>query len=327
MIENDNRIVTSLKKLGSLQGAVLNNVMIAIVIVVFMIVASFASENFFTPSNLTNVLQQISVTGILALGAGVVLISGHVDLSVGMMVTFVACFCAFLYERFQLSFAIIPIIGMALAIGCGALNGFIISHSKAESFIVTLGMTSVYQGLALTCTNAGNISLAGNFSELGGTRIPYLNIPISVVIFLSIFAILAIVMRYTRYGRKVFALGGNEEAAMLAGVDIKKYKMSVFVINGVLVGIASLILLSRLGSANGTIGSGMELNAIAAAVVGGISLSGGKGNMLGALLGMLLLGLIQNALNIMRVPTFYQYVVIGCIIVIAVLFSSYDKKK
>jgi len=327
MMVKENGILASFKKISGLQGALANNMMIAIVIVVFMIVASFASNNFFTASNLTNVLQQISVTGILALGAGVVLVSGHVDLSVGMMVTFVACFCAFLYERFALSFNIIPVIGMLLAIGCGTLNGFIISRSKAESFIVTLGMTSVFQGLALTCTNAGNISLAGNFSALGGTRIPVINLPISVIIFLSIFVVLAIIMRYTRYGRKIFALGGNEEAAMLAGVDIKKYKMSVFIINGLLAGIASLILLSRLGSANGTIGGGMELNAIAAAVVGGISLSGGKGNMLGALLGMLLLGLIQNALNIMRVPTFYQYVVIGCIIVVAVVFSSYDKKK
>ena len=314
-------------KFQNLQSSTKNCILIAFVIVVFMVIASIASSNFFTATNLTNVLQQISITGILTMGAGIVLISGNVDLSVAYMLTFVACFCAFLYQEVGLGFEIIPLLGMLMAVGCGALNGIIISRSKAESFIVTLGMSNVFHGLALFCTDAANISLGSEFEFLGNYRIPTINIPLTVIIFFAVFAGCAIVMRFTRYGRKIYALGGNEEAAALAGIHVKNHKLSVFMLNGALTGLAALMLLSRLGSANAKVGEGMEINAIAGAVVGGISMAGGRGSMVGALLGTFLLGIIQNALNILQIQTFYQYVVIGAIIVVAVLFSSYEKKK
>lgn len=310
-----------------LRGALLNNVFIGVVIIAILIVSSIASPNFFTASNFTNVLQQVSIKGLLCLGAAVVLISSNVDLSVGMLTTFVACFSAWLYETYDMSFYWISAIAMLLALGCGLGNGFICSRFKAESFIVTLGTASVFQGASLICTNAASISLKNNFEFLGQYRFPMSNIPLAVVIFISLCVVFALMMKFTRYGRKIYALGGNQEAAMLAGVDVKNYKLSVFTINGLMCGIAGLVMLSRLGSANATLSSGYELDAIAGAVVGGVSLSGGKGNIFGAVLGILLLGIITNAMNINRIPTFYQYIVIGVIIVIAVVVSSYEKGK
>ena len=302
------------------------NFALVIVILILIIIASLISPNFLRTNNLINVLQQISVKGIVTIGAAIILISGGVDLSAGMMISFISCVCAWLYNDYGISVEVMAILGLFLSTLCGLLNGFIISRTEAEPFIITLGMMSVYQGLALLVSNGDNISLHGAFSFLGMYKIPVVDLPISVVILILIFIIFFLSLQFTRFGRRVYAIGGNVEAARLAGIDVKNYRLILYGINGFIVGIGALILLSRLGSANATVGTGIELQAIAATVVGGVSLVGGVGNVIGALLGMILLGLVSNSLNLLRIPAFFQYIFLGAIIVGSIVISSYKKE-
>jgi ribose transport system permease protein len=295
-----------------------------LVIVVISIVISITNVQFISSRNVLNILQQISVTGIVTIGMGMVLISGGIDLSVGAMISLTCAVVAKLIVTGMNPWVAAPI-GLALATLCGFANGLIISKTRCAPFIITLGMLSVYQGIALVVTRGRIVNLSGQFDFMGRPLFSF--VPAYVLVFLTICVIFYVILNYSRYGRRIYAMGGNEEAAYLSGIKVDNYKLRVYSLNGLVVGIAALVLLSRLGSANPVMGNGYELQSIAAAVIGGTTLEGGRGSVVGCFLGVLLLGIISNSLNILGVSPFYQNIVLGAIIVIAVVMSNLGRGK
>ena len=301
----------------------------AVILVELIFVRNFniAKVAFIQPRNIANVMMQVSTTGILAISMTLVMVSGGIDLSIGQMMCFIGTGMAFMMRIVGLNEWFVVVIGVFVAMLFQVLMGFIISRTKLEPFIVSLGFMSIYKGFTYLITNGSEITIVGKFSFLGGT---YFNItdkfrigmPVLVLIVLEI--IMWLVLKYTKFGRSVYAVGGNENAAYLAGINIKNFKLLVYGLNGVFVAIATMVLLSRLGTGNPLIGEGKEIDVIAAVVVGGTALSGGKGNVWGTLIGVLLLGCISNALNILGVNPYWQYVMTGAIIILAVLLSYFS---
>ncbi|MGQ9622512.1 MAG: ABC transporter permease [Candidatus Caldatribacteriaceae bacterium] len=285
---------------------------------------AFLNPAFFTFQNWLNILNQNAVLGIVAAGATLVMISGNFDISVGSLIGFSTTFAASLVVNGS-SVAVAVFWGLVMAIlGC-ALNGVIVARTRTPSFIMTLATRSVYYGLALIVTGGVTQSLGGKFATLGrGTTLGIHN---PVFFFLGVYVLLFLILRYTRTGRRIYAVGGNEEAAFLSGVNTQKVKILVYLMNGAFVGFASMVLLSRLGSALPSTGSGLELRAIAAVVIGGVPLTGGKGSALGTFLGVILMGLISNVLNLLNISAYYQEIAIGVIIAIAIIVSNLGKMR
>lgn len=300
-------------------------VLLTIALLVIVIIMCFATDRFYQPANLLNILTQITALGIAALGAGVVMISGGIDLTLGNVIAFAGCTAAVVMNN-GASAAQGFIVGVLIAVSCGVLNGVLVVLSKAEPFIITLGMMSVYQGLTLLVTDGKNISVDTPGFTFGRSKIGEV-FPLPVIFLIVIFVVIFLVFKYTKFGRRVYAVGDNTEAAYLSGIKIKRNKIYIYALNGLLLGIGAMILLSRLGSGNSTMGDNLLMQAIAAAVIGGVSMSGGKGNIWGIFLGTLLIGIISNSLNLLQVPSFYQYVVLGAIIVVAVFISNAGSKK
>ena len=314
---------TGLRLIG--RGKALNqSAFLFLVIVVLSIAIFLANPQFLSSRNLINILQQISVTGIVTMGMAMVLISGGIDLSVGSVISVTCSVIAKLMVS-GVNVWLAVLAGMLTALACGLVNGLIISKTGCAPFIITLGTLSVFGGLALVITSGRIVNLNGGFDLLGRTNVGF--VPMPVIVFLLVCFIVFIVLNFCRFGRRLYAMGGNEEAAFLSGIYVSLLKIVIYCINALIVGVAALVLLSRLGSANPVMGQGYELQSIAAAVIGGVTLDGGKGSVVGCFLGVLLLGIISNALNILGVSPFYQNMVLGSIIVIAVVVSNIGRKK
>jgi len=294
------------------------------VIIGLGILITIANPQFISSRNLINILQQISVTGIATMGVAMVMISGGLDLSIGSIISVTCSVMAKLFS-IGMNVWIVVLVSVLVALVCGFINGFIISRSGCAPFIITLGTLSIYQGFALVVTSGRIINVGAGFELLGRTNLNI--IPMPVLVFLVIGTAVTVMMNLTRLGRRLFAMGGNEEAAYLSGINVGRYKVLVYCLNALVISVASMVLLSRLGSANPVMGSGYELQSIASAVIGGVTLDGGKGSLVGCFLGVLLLGIISNALNILGVSPFYQNMVLGTIIVIAVVVSNFGKNK
>jgi ribose transport system permease protein len=310
----------SAEKLRKLFGN--QKLFLALLILVLGAFTTAFNPAFLTVGNLLNVLNQISVPAIAAAGAALVMISGNFDISVGTMIGLATTTAALLYVDGKPLWLSI-LVGFLICLACGTFNGIVIAKTRTPSFIMTLAMLSVYRGISLITTGGITKSLSGAFGELG--RGDTLGIPNPVLVCAAVYVLLFLFLRYTRLGRRVFAVGGNEEASYLSGVNTDTTKITVYAINGVLIGVASVVLLSRLGAALPTTGSGMELRAIAAVVIGGVPLTGGKGSALGVFLGVVLMGLISNVLNLLNISAYYQEVAIGLIIAIAVIVSNIGK--
>jgi ribose/xylose/arabinose/galactoside ABC-type transport system permease subunit len=302
---------------------------LAVILVELIFVRGFdiSKVAFIKPRNMANVLMQVSTTGILAISMTVVMVSGGIDLSIGQMMCFIGTGMAFMMRIVGLNDWLVASLGVVVAVLFQVLMGFIISRTKLEPFIVSLGFMTIYKGFTYLITNGSEITIVDHFTFLGST---YFNItetfrigmPVLVLVILEI--VMWLVMKYTKFGRSVYAVGGNENAAYLAGINIRNFKLLVYGLNGVFVAFATMVLLSRLGTGNPLIGDGKEIDVIAAVVVGGTALSGGKGNVWGTLIGVLLLGCISNALNILGVNPYWQYVMTGAIIILAVLLSYFS---
>ncbi|HVO21360.1 MAG TPA: ABC transporter permease [Anaeromyxobacter sp.] len=279
---------------------------------------------FIKAMNVSNVLMQISLTGILATSMTLVMISGGIDLSVGQMMCFIGTAMAYMIKVVGLSNWSVVVFGLLLAVVFQVLMGLIISWTKLEPFIVSLGFMSMYKGFTYLITNGREITIEGKFTFLGKT---YLNITESfrlgmpVITLVVLVIIMWLVSNYTKFGRSVYAVGGNESAAYLAGINVRSLKVKLYAVNGLFVAIATMASLSRMGTGNPLMGDGKEIDVIAAVVVGGTALSGGKGNVWGTFIGGLLLGCLSNALNILGVFPYWQYVLRGAIIILAVLLS------
>ena len=297
--------------------------MLAIALLAIIVVMCIVTDTFYQTKNIMNILTQITALGIAASGAALVMISRGIDLTLGSVISFVGCIVGSLtFNGVSLPVAIL--IGMLAAVGTGALNSSLIVLSKAEPFIVTLGMMSVYNGLTLLVTGGQNIKTVDGFT-FGRDRI-FEVVPIPAIILAAVFIVVYLILKYLKFGRRIYAIGNNPEAAFLSGIKIKRNKIYIYMLNGGLLGLAAMILLSRLGSANAVMGDNLLMQAIAAAVIGGVSLSGGRGNIWGVFLGTVLIGVISNSLNLLAVDSFYQYIVLGAIIVGAVFVSNIGSK-
>jgi ribose/xylose/arabinose/galactoside ABC-type transport system permease subunit len=292
-----------------------------VLLVLVCLIATARYEAFLTPENLLNVLRQNSMLGIVALGMTFVILTGGIDLSVGSLLAVAGVIAANLADR-GLVVAIIAAVAATTVLGL--INGVVIAKARIQPFIVTLGMMIAARGIALAVTNEQNVRIpatATEFSWLGQGMIGFLPVPILILIIVYIIGWL--VLNYTRFGRHVFALGDNDEAARLMGLNIDRVTILVYTISGLLAGLAGAILASRLNTGSPVEGVGRELDAIAAVVVGGTLLTGGKGSVVSTLYGVLLLGVIFNLFNLEgQISPWWQLVFRGAILLAVVILQN-----
>lgn len=299
-------------------GAFIRKYGAVIALVVLVLVASLSSERFLTVANGLNVLRQISIVGVLALGMTFVILTAGIDLSVGAILTVVVVYTADTVELY----GVVP--GLLVALGVGALlgliNGLGVTLGKVQPFIMTLGMLAMAKGLALLFTQGTPIAITNEtFLALGNGRV--FGIPNPVLIFIALLFLTWFVLSKTVFGRSVYAVGANEEAARLSGISVVKVKTAVYVVSGLMAGVAGILYASQLGVGSPVAGDGYELDAIAATVVGGTSLFGGIGGVGGTFVGAALLGVLSNFLNLTGVSPYAQNVFRGALIVAAVLLQ------
>lgn len=299
------------------------NVLLALL--VLCIALSFASPYFLTPKNIVNVLRQFSLIAILAVGEGMIIITAGIDLSVGTLVGFTACFGAWAAKSgASPEITLIAILGMGAI--AGLANGLLVTKVGIPPFITTLGMMSVAKGLSLLITMGVPIHYDNTWiSVFGGGYIGI--VPVSVIVMLVIVTVGFVFINNTTLGRNIYAVGNSEKAAKLSGIRVDNVKIMVFTITGVLAGICGLILMGQLTGADAFYGNGYEMDVIAAAVIGGISLAGGEGNLLGIVVGAALMGVLKNAFVLLAVPGYWQTVAIGVVIIGAVSIDSLRGKK
>ncbi|WP_302199878.1 ABC transporter permease [uncultured Gemmiger sp.] len=289
---------------------------VLVVFVLLFAVSCMLSDRFLQTSNLFNILRQISMFGILSVGMTFVIVSGGIDLSVGSIIALVCVITANMVN----DHGIIPAILVALLVGAlvGLINGVGIAYGKLQPFIMTLGTMYMASGAASIYTNGTPISIKGNFSKIGNSML-FNTIPLPAIYFIVILIAAYLVMRNTRFGRHVYSIGSNKEATRLAGVDVKKVTLSVYILSGVLAAVTGIIFAAQMASGSPVAGEGYEMNAITAAVVGGTSMSGGKGNLLGTFLGAVIMGILSNIMNLCGVSSYWQTVLTGLILVVAIL--------
>ena len=308
------RVAVSGRRLGTLAG------LIGLCLLLWIL-----TPHFLTVSNLLNVLEQTSINAVIAVGMTFVILSAGIDLSVGSVLALSGVVMASLLQG---GWAPPLAVGVGLASGFvfGALNGVAIAWGRLPPFIATLGMMSIARGCALLFTEGRPVSgFEEGFRSLATARL--LGIPAPVLITALVYVIARFVLSSTRFGRYVYAMGGNEEATRLSGVNVRLHKMLVYGVSGLTSAVAAVLLTARLNSAQPIAGIMYELDAIAAVVIGGTSLAGGEGGVGGTLIGALIMGVLRNGLNLLGVSSFLQQVVIGLVIVFAVLLDAVLKKK
>ena len=288
-----------------------------------VIVVAILSPSFFTVANLLNVFRQTSINAVIAAGMTFVILTGGIDLSVGSILAFSGAVAASCLASGQ-SMIVTVILTLIIGAGVGLLNGIIISKGKLQPFIATLATMTILRGATLVFTDGKPISVGTSegamaFGKIGGGTM--LGIPTPVVIMIVVFLICYYILHQTKIGRHTYALGGNEEATKLSGLNTDKIKIFVYTISGVLSAIAGIIITARLFSAQPNAGSGYELDAIAAVVLGGTRLAGGKGKISGTIIGALIIGILSNALNLLNVSSYFQMIAKGVVILIAVLLD------
>jgi ribose/xylose/arabinose/galactoside ABC-type transport system permease subunit len=286
-----------------------------LVIIVMVITFSVLNPNFLSETNLRNVSRQTAILGIVACGQTMVILSGGFDLSVGMLIGLISVAGSMVMVDFGLWPGLAA--GLVFGLMAGAFNGLMVAKAGLAPFIATLATFSAARGLALILSGGLPITdMPAEYSYIGAGQ--FLTIPIPALIAAAVFIVCAFLMKCTRFGRYVYAIGGNEEAALYAGVPVARYKLAVWSFHGLLIGIAAVVLTSRAVSGHATLGEGMELESIAATVIGGTALGRGRGGIFNTFLGVLAMGILTNGLNLINVSTYYQMVAIGVIIAGAV---------
>lgn len=295
-----------------------HNLGIMLVLLLLVALLSALSPVFLTPNNLLTVLKQISHNMCLALGMTLVIILGGIDLSVGALVAMIGTVTVGLIVNQGVPIFAGILIGLILGILCGALNGGFVAFFKFPAFIVTLSMMNIARGVAyIYCGGKTTRIMDERFVKIGTGSLGL--VPIPVIYMLVMIVIFSILLNKTKFGTYIYAIGGNREAARLSGVPIKITEIAVFTIAGFMASFAGIVLAARMYSGQPSVGDGHELNAIAACVLGGISMSGGVGRIGGTVMGVLVMGVINNGLNLLNVSTYWQYVAKGAIILIAVM--------
>ncbi|AWH89168.1 ribose ABC transporter permease [Limnobaculum parvum] len=299
-----------------------------IALIVLIIVVSFLSPNFFTIDNLFNILQQTSVNAIIAVGMTLVILTSGIDLSVGSILALTGAVAASLVGL-ELNVFVALAGALVLGAGIGTITGVIVAKGKVQAFIATLVMMLMLRGATLVFSEGSPINLGFTDSaeafEWFGVGRP-LGIPAPIWIMVIVFVGAWYLLNHTRLGRYIYALGGNESATRLSGISVDRVKIIVYALCGMLTALAGIIEVGRLSSAQPTAGIGYELDAIAAVVLGGTSLAGGKGRITGTLIGALILGFLSNALNLLGVSAYFQMIVKGAVILLAVLVENRSSK-
>lgn len=302
-------------------------VLIAMIVVISIVESLVKGRvNFLSGMNISNVMLQVSVTGIFALSMMLVMVSGGIDLSIGNMLSFIGTGMAYLIKTGGWGETETVIFAIVIGVGMQLIMGFIISRTKIEPFIVSLGFMSIYRGFTYLITNGREITIIGKMQFLNSVvfRIDQFVVTMPIIVFIILTITVWLVVKYTKFGRRVYAVGGNEGAAYLAGINVKNFKLLIYGINGLFISLASMTLLARLGTGAPVMGFGKEIEVIAAVVVGGTALSGGKGNVWGVVIGVFMLGIISNALNIIGVDPYWQYIISGLLIIFAVVIGYYS---
>jgi ribose/xylose/arabinose/galactoside ABC-type transport system permease subunit len=298
---------------------------IVVALIAICAALSIATPNFMTVENVMNVLRQVSINGILAIGMTFVVITGGIDLSVGSLVAFSGVIVAsFIRGGFNIWICMAIAVIASLLLGC--INGFFVANQGLAPFIVTLAMMTVARGLTYVYSDGQPISpLTQQYMQIGKGDI--LGVPNPVWILFLTFIIAYFILNHTSLGRYIYAVGGNEHAARVSGINVVKIKLFVYGVSGLLAGLAAIVLSARVSAGLPQAGSGYELDAIAAVVIGGTSLSGGKGRLWGTIVGILIIGIINNGLDLLNVSSYYQQIVKGCIILGAVLLDRSSNKR
>lgn len=295
-------------------------------LILLCVFLSVATDTFMSARNLLNVLDQITVLGIMAVGMTMVILIGGIDLAVGSVLALAMMVMGYLSNIVGLPLPIGILIALCVAAATGAVSGLLITALGVPAFIATLAMMSVARGLANMITDGQQIvGFPSWFSLLAYTRYGGF-LTLTVAIMLIVFVLGWLYLRYTSGGRSLYAIGGNQEVARLAGINVSLYTIGVYVISGLLAGLAGVVLAMRLDSVQPTAGVSYELDTIAAVVIGGTSLSGGKGGILGTIIGVLIIGVLRNGLNLLGVSPFTQAVVIGIVIALAVAAEAIKKR-
>lgn len=286
------------------------------------ILASFLSPTFLTEGNLTNVLRQVVVVSLLACGVTFIIILGHIDVSLGSVLALTGTVAASVMSLTQ-SLPLAIAAGLGLGMLTGLINGFVVTYFRIPSFIMTLAMTTVARGVVLLYTGGVPVTNLGNFKVIGQGSLGV--IPISVLILLVIVGVSWVLLNRTKFGRYVYAVGGNQKAALASGINANSVIVKAFVFNGMLCAVAGIVFMSRISSGQPAGGLAYEFDAITAVVVGGTSLMGGTGTITGTIIGALIIGVINNILNLLNVSSYWQQIIKGLIIAVAVILDVKTK--
>lgn len=309
---------------GVLQFFVKHNTIF--IFVLLLLFSALISDVFFTSVNLSNLLKQVSGIGIISIGMLLVILTGGIDLSVGSMVALLAVTFAILVNIVVLPLAIL--LTIVIGFGLGSVAGYLVAFQKMAPFVATLALMTIARGLGFIYSKGSPITFktpGGEFMSNFANN-STLGVPNIAIVFFIIVLMAMVMLRYNVFGRLIIAIGSNEEASRLSGIKVNKYKFLVYAISGALAATAAIVVASRTNLGSPNMGMAWELDAIAAVVIGGASLNGGKGTAINTLMGVLILGLIGNILNLLNVPSYPQQVVKGAIIIFAVLLQRFEKK-
>lgn len=295
------------------------------ILIGLIVVFSVSTNSFLSVDNIMNVLRQVSMICIVAVGMTMVIILGDIDLSPGSMMAFVGVMAATVFKMTE-SPVITLISALAIGAGVGFMNGFITAKGGIPAFITTLATMQIFRGIAFIYTGGNPVSVFDErFTQFGTGYVGIVPLPVIIMIIVIVFGVF--ITNYTRFGRHIYAVGGNSKASQWSGINVAKVKIGVFTIIGTLTGLAGLIAAARLGSGQPSAAQGFEMDVIAAVILGGASLAGGRGKIAGTVIGVIIIGLLANGLTLMNISTYWQQVVKGVIIVVAVLIDTKSKKK
>ncbi len=303
---------------------IFNNLRMLFVLIGLVILFSILSPYFLTGRNLTAIGLTISVIGIVCIGQSMVLMTGELDLSVGSVAGFCGMMVAWLTKNHGLYIPMF-VVGLVLGGTIGLVNGLLVTKAKVNALITTLAMMTIFQGATFLVSNGFAVGVSrDDFRFLGTYRL--LGIPMPIIILIVLYVIFFFIMKYSVFGRYIYSIGGNSEAARLSGINVDKIKVLVFSFTGVLSAFGGILLASRLGSAQTTAGSQYPLNSIAACVLGGIAIAGGEGNILGALIGVAIIGVLKSGLIMVNMPSYYQWIANGIVLIAAVYLDTRRKR-
>ena len=306
-------------------GTILGKYGVYIALLVLIVVMTIASPSFLNITNIFNILKQNAVYGVLAVGMTFVIVTGGIDLSVGSIVAITACFATKLaQDGTTLPVGVAMLVGLLVGLACGVFSGFFIAYTGVPAFIATLATQQIARGIVYVFTDGRPITgVSDSYKYIGSAS--WGVIPVMVVIYVAFLVVGTFLLKYSKYGRHVYAVGGNKRAALVSGINVKRTEFLVYVICGICAAVGGLMLSSRVQTGQPAGGEGYEMEAITAAVIGGASLSGGKGTIFGSFIGLLVVAILTNGLDLLNVSSYYQEIIKGAIILLAVLADRIRK--